>query len=67
MPLVKKVSAPVNSNPTVSQAGVSASVQKEAEAQRRKARTLAKKQQAAERIASATTQLQRHCRGVLCM
>jgi len=57
MPLVKKASAPIESNHSASQAGISASVQKEAEAQRRKARTLAKKQQAAERIASATTQL----------
>lgn len=56
MPLLKKTSSN-SSHSSVADAGVSASVQRDAEAQRRKARTLAKKQQAAERIASATTQL----------
>jgi len=54
MPLVKK-SNPVRDS--VSHDVVSPNIQREAEAQRRKARTLAKKQQAAERIASATSQL----------
>jgi len=56
MPLVKK-SSTLASSATPSDSAVSASVQREAEAQRRKARTLAKKQQAAERIASATSQM----------
>lgn len=56
MPLLKKSSS-LSSHSSSGEPVVSASVQREAEAQRRKARTLAKKQQAAERIASATSQL----------
>lgn len=56
MPLLKKSSS-LSSHSSSTEPVVSASVQREAEAQRRKARTLAKKQQAAERIASATSQL----------
>lgn len=54
MPLVKKTSS--QSNSTAGDAN-QANLHREAEAQRRKARTMAKKQQAAERIASATSQL----------
>lgn len=56
MPLLKKSSS-LTTHSSTGEAVVSAAVQREAEAQRRKARTLAKKQQAAERIASATSQL----------
>lgn len=56
MPLLKKSSS-LSSHSSSGEPVVSASVQREAEAHRRKARTLAKKQQAAERIASATSQL----------
>lgn len=57
MPLVKKSTPHSESSAGVSGHSIPPAVQKEAEAQRRKARTLAKKQQAAERIASATAQL----------
>jgi methyl-accepting chemotaxis protein len=53
MALVKKPAAPVASNDPV----VSRSVARDAEVQRKRARTLAKQQQAAERIAAASAQL----------
>lgn len=56
MPLVKKTST-LSTRSSNAEQEVSVAVQREAEAQRRKARTLAKKQQASERIASATAQL----------
>ncbi len=55
MALVKKNSAPT-STPTAEN-NRTASSSREVDAQRKKARTLAKQQQAAERIAAATTQL----------
>ena len=55
MPLVKRALAP--SSTTEKPPLASASVNREADAQRKKARTLAKQQQASERIAAATTQL----------
>ncbi len=54
MALVKK---PQNSSAKTSDSAVDPNVAKEAEAKRRRARTLAKQQQAAERIAAATGQL----------
>ena len=54
MALVKK---PQNSSAKPSDTAVDPNVAKEAEAKRRRARTLAKQQQAAERIAAATGQL----------
>jgi len=54
MPLVKK---PSSQSLNVAGDPTQANLHREAEAQRRKARTMAKKQQAAERIASATSQL----------
>jgi len=57
MPLVKKSTQYSDSTSAATGHSIPPAVQKEAEAQRRKARTLAKKQQAAERIASATAQL----------
>jgi methyl-accepting chemotaxis protein len=58
MALVKKaVSAPQSQTADVSSARANAAVTREAEAQRKRARTLAKQQQAAERIAAATTQM----------
>jgi methyl-accepting chemotaxis protein len=55
MALVKKTTNTVSSN-AVSSASSNAAA-REAEAQRKKARTLGKQQQAAERIAAATGQL----------
>lgn len=58
MALVKKaVSAPHGVAADTNSARASAAVTREAEAQRKRARTLAKQQQAAERIAAATTQM----------
>jgi methyl-accepting chemotaxis protein len=55
MAIVKKVQAP--SSDISAPRSVSAAATREADAQRKKARTLAKQQQAAERIAAATGQL----------
>ena len=58
MALVKKaVSAPHGVAADTNSARASAAVTREAEAQRKRARTLAKQQQAAERIAAATTEM----------
>jgi methyl-accepting chemotaxis protein len=56
MALVKKSTNTINSSNAVSNANSNAAA-REAEAQRKKARTLGKQQQAAERIAAATGQL----------
>jgi regulator of protease activity HflC (stomatin/prohibitin superfamily) len=56
MALVKKAIAPAASS-TPAEGRTSAVATREAEAQRKRARTLAKQQQAAERIAAATGQL----------
>ena len=56
MALVKKSTAQFQSSSTT-EGKTSAVAAREAEAQRKKARTLAKQQQAAERIAAATGQL----------
>ena len=56
MALVKKTPVKVEADPEVKKL-VGQSSLREAEAQRRKARTLAKQQQAAERIAAACSQL----------
>jgi methyl-accepting chemotaxis protein len=60
MALVKKTAGKTTASADVGQADSAAQrqqVQRQAEAERRKARTLAKQQQAAERVASATSQL----------
>ena len=58
MALVKKaVSAPQGVAADTNSARASAAITREAEAQRKRARTLAKQQQAAERIAAATTEM----------
>lgn len=60
MPIVKKTGAssmPVSSNTASGQKTLPAAAAREAEAQRKRARTFAKQQQAAERIAAATGQI----------
>lgn len=60
MPIVKKTGAssmPVSNNSAIGSKALPASAAREAEAQRKRARTFAKQQQAAERIAAATGQI----------
>jgi len=57
MALVKKTVAAHSSSSADTSTRSSAAVNREAEAQRKRARTLAKQQQAAERIAAATAQM----------